>query len=151
MDDDGDKQNKLLVLRCEASNIANVPQGKPSDGKEVGFFLHIRRKIGIGEGALFEFELVARTEVCWCAYNQAPVWEPLQLSTERLCRNRRSTPLKIELYRWSRNGIHQLLSCAFSTLSTMSVPVLGGKGAPPRRAHLAGVANSHSKAGEWTE
>jgi hypothetical protein len=139
-----------LLLRLEASAISNVPPPTVSERKQTGFFLHVRRKIAIGEGALFDYELVAKTDVCWCALGQNPLWPPLELTTERLCRNRPSTPLRIELYKYCSDGFHLQLSAVHTSLKLLLQAAPGKSGLPPRLTHLSDVVDAAARAARST-
>ena len=60
-----DNPPSTLLVMCAASRLTNVPEPGLHEDKQKGYMVHVRRRIGVGEGALFENELVACTEVAW--------------------------------------------------------------------------------------
>lgn len=124
--EDGHTPSTLLIL-CAASKLTNVPEPKVNDDKQSGYFVHFRRRIGVGEGALFENELVACTEVSWQAVGQQnPRWMAFEISTSRLCYNNRQTKVRIDLYKVSRDGFHVHLSCLDTTVAALCEPAPEG-------------------------
>ena len=112
-----------LLLLCGASELTNVPPPKATEEKISGYFLQIRRKILTGEGALFDFELVACTDVSWQAVGkQQPRWMPFEISTARLCYNDRQNPVMVELWKVSRDGFHTSLSSLETTVEALCSP-----------------------------
>jgi Ca2+-binding EF-hand superfamily protein len=115
-----DHAPSTLLILCAASKLSNVPEPKLNEDKQSGYFAHFRRRIGVGEGALFENELVACTEVSWQAVGkQNPRWMAFEISTSRLCYNNRDTKVRIDLYKVARDGFHLHLSSLDTTVAAL--------------------------------
>eukprot|EP01043_Picozoa_sp_COSAG02_P041520 COSAG02_NODE_3449_length_6721_cov_180.155995_6_plen_1271_part_00 len=118
-----DHAPSTLLILCAASKLTNVPEPKVNEDKQSGYFVHFRRRIGVGEGALFENELVARTEVSWQAVGQQnPRWMAFEISTSRLCYNNRETMVRVDLYKVARDGFHLHLSSLDTTVAALCEP-----------------------------
>ena len=118
-----DNTPSTLLILCAASKLTNVPEPKGTEDKQSGYFVHFRRRIGVGEGALFENELVARTEVSWQAVGQQnPRWMAFEISTSRLCYNNPETKVRVDLFKVARDGFHLHLSSLDTTVAALCQP-----------------------------